>query len=117
MILAHPVYQAEVNSSDFFTRLICGVINTGILPESFYTKSKDYSVEPFFDGLPVNFIAKTIADATYETSHGYATYHVVNQQGNAGISFDTIFDWISSSGYILKKIGSYISGLTNSKNL
>jgi fatty acid CoA ligase FadD9 len=107
MILAHSKYSGEINAEDFFTRLMAGIIHTGIAPKSFYKTANETSFKPYFDGLPVDFIADTIADDALILGTGHATYLVANPSGNSSVNFDVILNWIEQSGYKLDKIEHY----------
>ncbi|MBL7479224.1 thioester reductase domain-containing protein [Legionella bononiensis] len=107
MILAHSNYSGEINTEDFFTRLIAGIIQTRIAPKSFYRVDNETSFKPSFDGLPVDFIADTIADDALIAATGHATYVVTNPTGNSTVNFDVIINWIEQLGYKLDKIEHY----------
>ena len=55
MILSHTQYLGQINPTDFFTRLLCGIAYTGIAPESFYTLP--HGPEEHFDGMPIDFVS------------------------------------------------------------
>ncbi|KTD50907.1 thioester reductase domain-containing protein [Legionella quateirensis] len=107
MILAHSTYSGEINAEDFFTRLIAGLIITGIAPDSFYQVANEKSLKPSFDGLPVDFIANIIADDVLIAATGHATYLVTNPKGNSSVNFDVIINWIEQLGYKLERIEHY----------
>lgn len=48
-------YLGQINPTDFFTRLLCGIAYTGIAPESFYTLP--HGPEEHFDGMPIDFVS------------------------------------------------------------
>ena len=105
MILAHSEELGQINTADFFTRLINGLIYTGIAPASFYSGKNAGSAH--FDGLPVNLVAGAIANITIKPTKGYAVYHCVNDHWDDGISLDTVASWIQSAGFQLAKINDY----------
>jgi fatty acid CoA ligase FadD9 len=101
MILPPRGAAAQVNTGDFLTRLLYGVVLTGVAPRSFYaTPGKHH-----FDGFPVDFVASSIAAIALERQAGRATYHLVPENG--GVSLDTLMDWIQSAGYTVKRIDDY----------
>ena len=55
MILSHTSYLGQINPTDFFTRLLCGIAYTGIAPQSFYTLP--HGPEEHFDGMPIDFVS------------------------------------------------------------
>jgi fatty acid CoA ligase FadD9 len=107
MILPHSQYVGEINTEDFFTRLIIGIIQTGIAPKSFYNVTNETGFKPHLDGLPVDFIADIIAKDSLIVGTGHATYHVANPSGNEAVDLDVILNWIERFGYKLHKIDHY----------
>ncbi|BDA50881.1 Carboxylic acid reductase [Coccomyxa sp. Obi] len=97
MILSHTTYLGQINPTDFFTRLLCGIAYTGIAPESFYTLP--HGPEEHFDGMPIDFVSGVIAATTANERTGFDTYHVVNPHWTDGVSLDRIVDWVESAGY------------------
>lgn len=104
MILTPQCCPSEINASDLFVRLIAGLVYTGIAPASFYAPS---AVKPSFDGIPADFIAEAIAAISYAATPAWRLYHVANPEGNAGVSLDTVVDWIISAGYAIERIPDY----------
>lgn len=104
MILTPTCCPSEINASDLFVRLIAGLIYTGIAPASFYAPS---AVKPSFDGIPADFIAEAIAAVSYAMTPSWHLYHVANPQANAGVSLDTVVDWIIAAGYPLERIADH----------
>ncbi|KTD31165.1 AMP-binding protein [Legionella moravica] len=107
MILAHSTYLGEINADDFFTRLMAGIINTGIAPKTFYEVTHETDFKPCFDGLPVDFIADTIADDALVFGTDYATYCVINPTGNRSINLDVIINWVIEFGYKIDQLEFY----------
>lgn len=103
-IMAHSGYHGQVNLPDFFTRLLAGVVYTGLAPESFYAAQDPTR---HFDGLPVDVVARCIAAPSVERRADCETYHVVNPHYGDGISLDVIVDWVESAGYPVKRIPEY----------
>ena len=89
-------YLGQINATDFFTRLLCGVAYTGIAPPSFYTAPN--GSRPHFDGTPVDVVAGVIAGTVSHERSGLATYHVVNPHYSDGVSLDSIVSWLASAG-------------------
>lgn len=90
-------YLGQMNPTDFFTRLLCGICYTGIAPRSFYAQPDGGAAH--FNGMPVDFVAAVIAAATAAERASFGTYHVINPHYNDGTSLDTIVDWVQSAGY------------------
>ena len=109
-IMAHSRYHGQVNVPDFFTRLLAGIVYTGLAPGSFYAPDDPTR---HFDGLPVEVVARSIAAASVERlavderRAAHATYHVVNPYYQDGISLDVIVDWVNAAGYPVKRIPEY----------
>jgi fatty acid CoA ligase FadD9 len=101
MIMAHREYLGQVNVSDFLTRLLYSVVVTGLAPRSFYAGD---ARRAHFDGLPVDFVAGSIAGIASAPRVGYTTYHVVNAHWDDGVSLDTLVDWIASAGYAVTRV-------------
>lgn len=89
-------YTGQINTTDFFTRLLCGIAYTGLAPESFYTSAN--GTRPHFDGTSVDVVSGVIASTVAHERSGFATYHVVNPHYLDGISLDTIAAWLASAG-------------------
>jgi len=103
MILAHSRYKGQINVPDMFTRWLYSIVVTGLAPRSFYPHS---TVMPHYDGLPVDFIAQSIATLGARALSGYRTYHVVNPHED-GISMDHFIDWAIEAGHAIKRIDDY----------
>jgi fatty acid CoA ligase FadD9 len=103
MMLGHSRVVGQINAGDFFTRLLFGVIHTGLAPQSFYSSSGPHH----FDGLAVDFAAESIASIATQQRNGRHTYHVTNPNKEDGISLDTIIDWVASAGYPIERITPY----------
>lgn len=104
MILAHSVYQGQINIPDMFTRWLLSVVVTGLAPASFYTPHA--RIEPHYDGLPVDFTAAAIATLGENARDGYRNYHVLNPHDD-GISMDTFIDWAIESGHSIQRVDNY----------
>ena len=89
-------YEGQINTTDFFTRLLCGIAYTGIAPQSFYTSPN--GTRPHFDGTPVDVVSGVIAATVAHERSGFATYHVVNPHYKDGVSLDTIAAWLACAG-------------------
>jgi fatty acid CoA ligase FadD9 len=104
MILPHSAYLGQLNVGDFLTRLLFSVVVTGVAPRSFY--AGDASRE-HFDGLPVDFVAGSIAAIGSSWLPGFTTYHVVNARWDDGVSLDRLVDWATSAGYPVTRIADH----------
>lgn len=103
MIMPHVRYAGQVNAGDFLTRLLAGIVQTGVAPRSFYAEGGAHH----FDGLPVDVVAGSIAAIAADPRGGLATYHVTNPHWDDGISLDTMVDWIRSAGYPITRIDDH----------
>ncbi|WP_438010805.1 thioester reductase domain-containing protein [Sorangium sp. So ce321] len=115
MIMAHSEYQGQVNTTDFLTRLLCGIVSTGLAPRSFYASAasgEGGAPGSHFDGMPVDFVARAIAAVTAHREAGrapqprasYETYHVVNPHWDDGVSLDSFVGWAQSMGYPIARV-------------
>jgi fatty acid CoA ligase FadD9 len=104
MILPHREFLGQVNVSDFLTRLLLGVVLTGLAPRSFYVGDASRA---HFDGLPVDFVAESIASIASTPRPGIATYHVVNARWDDGVSLDRLVDWVASAGYPVTRVDDH----------
>jgi len=104
MILAHRRYAGQLNVPDLFSRLILSMARTGLAPASFY-RSK--AGRAHYDGLPVDFVAATLADLASGRRSGFHTCHVVNPHDDA-ISLDSFVDWMMADGrFPIDRIDDY----------
>lgn len=103
MILAHSRFIGQLNIPDLFTRLLLSVTTTGLAPGSFYQPA-DHAIH--YDGLPVDFIAHTMAELDLSNRNGVVTYHVTNPHDD-GISLDTFVDWMIEDGLPIVRIADY----------
>jgi fatty acid CoA ligase FadD9 len=111
-IMAHSKFRGQVNVPDFFTRLVAGIVYTGLAPKSFYAPdAPEYAKH--YDGLPVEMVARSIAAPSVSRRLGdeplprYATYHVVNPHHGDGVSLDVIVSWLKTAGYPVERIADY----------
>ncbi|KTD57521.1 thioester reductase domain-containing protein [Legionella shakespearei] len=104
MMLAHQIYQGQINTRDFFTRLLYSILATGLAPESFYT-NKDKPGH--YDGLPVDIASLCIVAVGSSYHHECHTYTMHNYHVNDGNSLDSFVDWIIKAGYPVQKISDY----------
>ena len=89
-------YLGQINTTDFFTRLLCGIAYTGIAPQSFYEATN--GSRSHFDGTPVDVVSGVIAATIADKRSGFATYHVVNPHYSDGVSLDSIVGWLATAG-------------------
>lgn len=75
-MLAWRRYLGQINPTDFFTRLLCSIVYTGLAPRTFY--ALPHGPEEHFDGLPVDFVSSIITAAALAERSEIATYHMVN---------------------------------------
>lgn len=105
MITAHTEERGQVNASDMITRLLCGLIDTGCAPRSFY--ADNFAGARHFDGTPVDVVAHGIAAIAAGTRPGYQILHVANAHWDDGVSLDRIVDWVQSAGYAVRRMPDY----------
>ncbi len=108
MILAHRAYRGQLNLSDVFTRHILSLVLTAIAPKTFYTGA---SRDAHYEGLPVDFVAKSVVAISDHFRTDYQTYHLLNPH-NDGISMDSFVTWIKEYGYPIEYIDDYHDWLT-----
>ncbi len=102
MILSHSRYRGQINVPDMFTRWLVSVVQTGIAPLSFYAGPGS----PHYAGLPVDFIARAIAELGAGGDRGFHTYHVLNPEDD-GVSLDRFIDWLGEAGRPIDRIDDY----------
>jgi fatty acid CoA ligase FadD9 len=103
-IMAHSELRGEINPTDFLSRLLISVVDTGVAPASFYSSS---AAERHFDGLPVDFVARAIAFIAAGPGRDGGLYHLVNPHRTDGVGLDAFVDWVVSYGYRVERIPSY----------
>lgn len=103
MILGHSQLVGQVNPTDFFTRMVSGIVKTGLAPRSFYGDSGPQN----FDGMPVDFVAGSISAIATEQRSGWHTYHVANPDKVNGASLDSVVDWLASAGCRIERISHF----------
>jgi glycopeptidolipid biosynthesis protein len=107
MILADSTYAGQLNTSDMFTRMVLGVVATGVAPRSFYPLGADgVRQRAHFDGLPVDFVAEAIATLGAQVVDGFETYHVMNPHDD-GIGLDEYVDWVIKAGYPIQRVDDF----------
>ena len=104
LILPPAWSRGQINVDDFFTRLSCSAVYTGIYPGSFYESGRS---TPHLDGFPVDFIAASIASIATSPSRGYALYHVNNVHWNDGVSLDSVMRRLGALGYSLSRVDDH----------
>ncbi len=100
MLLGHSQALGQINASDVFTRLLYGIIHTGLAPRSFYGSAGPQH----YNGVPVDFAAGSIAALSVQRSSDHRIYHVINPHRADGASLDTIVDWVESAGYPIERL-------------
>ncbi|MFE3447110.1 carboxylic acid reductase [Nocardia sp. NPDC059180] len=112
MILAHPRYAGQLNVPDMFTRLLIGLVATGIAPASFYRAGPDGGrARAHYDGLPADFTAEAITVLGASVEAGHVSFDVVNPHDD-GISLDVVVDWMIEAGIRIERIDDYDAWLT-----
>jgi len=102
LIMPHRRYLGQANAADLLTRLLAGVVATGLAPGSFYAGGR--SPQAHYDGLPVDFIAAAMVSLSSASQDGHATFQVSNTNREDGVSLDTLMDWVASAGHPLVRI-------------
>jgi amino acid adenylation domain-containing protein/thioester reductase-like protein len=107
MILADTSYGGQLNVSDMFTRMVLSLLASGVAPASFYRLDAEGNRQrAHFDGLPVEFVAESIATLGADVVDGFETYHVMNPHDD-GIGFDQFVDWVIEAGYPIERIDDF----------
>lgn len=104
MLMADPTHRGQINLPDMVTRLILSVAATGLAPRSFHPD--DQGARAHFDGLPVDFVARSIYALSDGQAEGYETFHVLNPHDD-GIGLDQYIDWMSEAGCRIERITDY----------
>ncbi|WP_424216087.1 carboxylic acid reductase (plasmid) [Streptomyces sp. BI20] len=107
LVLAHRRYRGQLNTSDLLTRLLLGILTTGIAPRSFHRPGP----RPHHEGLPVDFTAEAITTLGAGITEGHHTFHVVNPHDD-GISLDTFVDWLVDAGHPIRRVEDHATWLT-----
>lgn len=102
MIMAHTRLRGQVNTTDFVTRLLTGLIHTGVRPPSFYGQDGRHH----FDGIPVDVVAASISAIARKERRGHQLFHAINTHDDA-FSLDSFADAIASAGYPIHPADSY----------
>jgi fatty acid CoA ligase FadD9 len=111
LILAHTRYVGQLNVPDAFTRLIFSLLATGIAPHSFYaTDAQGNRPRAHYDGLPVDFVAESVATLGAQVTEGFRSFDVMNPYDD-GISLDVFVDWLIAAGHGIQRIDDYDSWL------
>jgi thioester reductase-like protein len=107
VILAEPRYAGQLNLSDTMTRAVLSLVAAGLAPGSFFRLGADGNRQrAHFDGLPVDFIAESIATLGAQVADGFETYHVMNPHDD-GIGPDEYVDWLIEAGYPIRRIDDF----------
>ncbi len=107
MILADTDYAGQLNVSDTVTRMVLSLVATGVAPGSFYRLGPDGRRQrAHFDGLPVGFVAESIASLAAQVVDGFETYHVMNPHDD-GIGIDEYVDWLIDAGHPIERVDDF----------
>lgn len=98
MIMAPISYSGHLNLPDIFTRLMLSLAATRLAPDSFYAAGGP----AHYDGLPVDFIARSIAAIGEIRRSGFHTFHLLNPHDD-GISQDRFVEWLEELGYSMTR--------------
>jgi fatty acid CoA ligase FadD9 len=104
LIMPPESVPGQVNAPDLLTRLLHGVIVTGLAPRSFYANR---AARHHFDGLPVDVSARAIAAIALAAQDGYHVYNVVDGHRDDGVSLDTFVEWVERAGYPVTRVDDY----------
>ncbi|WP_437535239.1 thioester reductase domain-containing protein [Sorangium sp. So ce726] len=101
LILGHRTHAGHINTSDYFTHLLSGLVNTGLAPRSFYaTPESDRHV---FGGLPVDFVAEAVTALALGRDRAHRTYHVIGSSGD----LDSFVGWTRTAGYPITQVAEH----------
>jgi fatty acid CoA ligase FadD9 len=107
MILAHTRYTGQLNVTDAFTRLMLSLVATGIAPHSFYqTDASGNRPRAHYEGLPVDFVAESIAELGGQMGAGLHSFDMMNPYDD-GVSLDVFVDWLVAAGHKIQRIDDY----------
>jgi len=98
--------NGDSNISDWFVRLLTGVVETKLCPTSFYTPNQSIC----FDAIPVDYASDIVANIVKREIEGeldYYRFNLVSKQDETTASLDTIFSWVESYGHSLKRVSHY----------
>lgn len=106
LILPPARARGQLHQDDFFIRLVTSVVQTGLVPASFYAAGA--AARPHLDGLPVDFLAEAIAAIVGEPpasqpTAGPTVYHAINPHDD-GVSLDTVMRRLELRGYPISRI-------------
>jgi fatty acid CoA ligase FadD9 len=107
LILPPRAFVGQVNAGDFLTRLLYGVVVTGLAPRSFYAGPGPHG----FDGLPVDLVARSIGTIALDPPSGCSICHVVRGPTASPVSLDTIVDWVEKAGCRVERIADHAAWL------
>jgi len=110
MIMPHSgsgMWLGQLNVSDFFTRLVCGLVYSGIAPPSFYDPKSP--CRPVFNGLAVDFVAKSIVGLGVlpQDEGTIQAFHVIEADYKNGQNLDNVVDSIKSAGYAIERLDDH----------
>ncbi|WP_437535241.1 thioester reductase domain-containing protein [Sorangium sp. So ce726] len=101
LVLGHRSHVGQLNTSDYFTHLLSGLVNTALAPRSFYaTPETDRHV---FGGLPVDFVAEAVTALALGRDRAHRTYHVIGSSGD----LDSFIGWTRTAGYPITQVAEH----------
>lgn len=106
MIMPHSRYVGQYNDTDMITRLLYSIVQTGLVPPSFYALDEGRRARAHYDGLPVDFLAAVMQQVGVQDYAGFRTYNMVNDYDD-GVSLDSFADWVGTAGYPLSCINDH----------
>ncbi|MFD6198493.1 amino acid adenylation domain-containing protein [Mycobacteriaceae bacterium NPDC060252] len=107
MVMADTSYAGQLNVADTVSRMVLSIMATGVAPESFYRlDAHGKRQRAHFDGLPVEFVAESIATLGAQVVDGFETYHVMNPHDD-GIGIDQYVDWLIEAGHPIERVSDF----------
>ena len=105
-LTAHRRYRGQINADDVLSRLLAGLVYTGVAPSSFFA---DPARPARFDGVPVDFAAGAVVDLALANDGGPGPriFHVVAPERACGLSLDEMRDAVKIHGYPLVRTADH----------
>ncbi len=111
ILLPHRAHPEQHNPADALSRLVSGLLDTGVAPPSFYAPG---TRQPHIDGVPVDVAAAAIAHLILDPPSGDRTrhvYHVANDHWDDGVSLDRFVDWLGTAGRSVVRLADHAEWL------